>query len=97
MSTKRKRHRGAFKAKVALEAYKGDKTAAELIAQHKISSGQISTWKKQLLTGAAGVFESKGSVAVDEAALTAPLYEEIGRLKMELDGLKKKALDSISR
>jgi len=89
MSTKRKRHNAAFKAKVALEAYKGDKTTAELIAQHKISSGQMSTWKKQLLTGAASVFESKASPTIDEDALTAPLYEEIGRLKVELDWLKK--------
>ena len=46
MGAKRKIHSAAFKAKIALEAYKGDKTAAELISQHKISSGQISTWKK---------------------------------------------------
>jgi len=46
MSTKRKSHSARFKAKVALEAYKGDKTAAELISAHKISSGQVSTWKK---------------------------------------------------
>ena len=69
MSTKRKSHSARFKAKVALEAYKGDKTAAELISAHKISSGQVST--------------------CDEAALTSPLYEEIGRLKVELDWLKK--------
>jgi putative transposase len=43
---KRKSHSARFKAKVALEAYKGDKTAAELISAHKISSGQVSTWKK---------------------------------------------------
>ncbi|SMG65143.1 [similarity to] transposase IS3/IS911 family protein, partial [methanotrophic bacterial endosymbiont of Bathymodiolus sp.] len=49
MSTKRKAHSAKFKAKVALEAYKGDKTAAELISAHKISSGQISTWKKCLI------------------------------------------------
>ena len=92
MSTKRKMHSAAFKAKVALEAYKGDKTAAELISQHKISSGQISTWKKQLLDGAAGVFDGKAHKMVDDTTLTAPLYEEIGRLKMELDWLKKKAI-----
>jgi transposase-like protein len=48
MSTKRKSHSARFKAKVALEAYKGDKTAAELISAHKISSGQVSTWKSLL-------------------------------------------------
>ena len=96
MSTKRKHHSASFKAKVALAAYKGEQTAAELIARYRISSGQISTWKKQLLEGATGVFASKPSNMVDEDALTAPLYEEIGRLKVELDWLKKKALGTIN-
>ncbi len=90
MSSKRKTHSAKFKAKVALEAHKGDKTAAELISTHKISSGQISTWKKCLLTGATKLFEPGQSKALDEASLTAPLYEEIGRLKVELDWCKKK-------
>jgi transposase-like protein len=90
MSTKRKAHSPKFKAKVALDAYKGDKTAAELISTHKISSGQISTWKKCLINGAVQLFESGQAKALDEVALTAPLYEEIGRLKVELDWLKKK-------
>jgi len=92
MSTKRKTYSSTFKAKVALEAYKGDKTAAEIISAHKVSSGQISTWKKCLIEGAAQLFESSSHVkAIDEDVLTAPLYEEIGRLKVELDWLKKKA------
>ncbi len=90
MSTKRKIHSAKFKAKIALEAYKGDKTAVELISTHKISSGQISTWKKQLIDGATQLFEAGQTKAIDEAALTSPLYEEIGRLKVELDWLKKK-------
>ncbi len=90
MGTKRKIHSAKFKAKIALEAYKNDKTAAELISTHKISSGQISTWKKCLVDGAIQLFESGKSTAVDEATLTSPLYEEIGRLKVELDWLKKK-------
>ena len=90
MSTKRKTHSAKFKAKIALEAYKGDKTAAELISAHKISSGQISTWKKQLIDGATHLFEPEQTKAIDEVALTSPLYEEIGRLKVELDWLKKK-------
>ncbi len=53
MSTKRKSHSARFKAKVALEDYKGDKTAVELISAHKISSGQVITWKKCLIDGAA--------------------------------------------
>ncbi|SCN47593.1 hypothetical protein BAZMOX_258626_0 [methanotrophic endosymbiont of Bathymodiolus azoricus (Menez Gwen)] len=89
MSTKRKSHSARFKARVALEAYKGDKTAAELISTHKISSCQISTWKKCLVAGAVQLFKSGRAKAVDEETLTSPLYEEIGRLKVELDWLKK--------
>ena len=97
MSRKRKTHNAKFKAKVALEAYKGDKTAAELISLHKISSGQISTWKKQLVTGAEQLFQPKRSKIMDEDKLTSPLYEEIGRLKVELDWLKKKSFEPIEQ
>lgn len=90
MSAKRKIHSPKFKAKVALDAYKGDKTAAELISAHKVTSGQVSTWKKCLIDGAVQLFESGQKKVIDEAALTSPLYEEIGRLKVELDWLKKK-------
>ena len=90
MGAKRKTHSAKFKAKIALEAYKGDKTASELISTHKVSSGQISTWKKHLVDGAIQLFESGKPTGVNEAALTSPLYEEIGRLKVELDWLKKK-------
>jgi putative transposase len=91
MSTKRKIHSASFKAKVALEAYKADKTGAELISAHKVTSGQISTGKKQLVEGATSLFETGHSKVFDEASITAPLYEEIGRLKVELDWLKKKS------
>ena len=91
MSKKRNLRSANFKAKVALEAIKGEKTAAEIISVHQVSSGQISTWKKQLLEGAPGLFESQSPSTPDEETLTAPLYQEIGRLKMELDWLKKKS------
>lgn len=90
MSAKRKTHSASFKAKVALEAYKADKTGAELISTHKVTSGQISAWKKRLTEGATSLFEIGHSKVLDEASITAPLYEEIGRLKVELDWLKKK-------
>lgn len=90
MSQKRKTYSSAFKAKVALDAYKEDKTSSELISTYKITSGQISTWKKRLVDGASQLFDRKQDPAQNEEALTAPLYEEIGRLKMELDWLKKK-------
>ena len=91
MSKKRNLRSANFKAKVALEAIKGEKTAAELISTHQVSSGQISTWRKRLLEGAPGLFEGQSPGTPDEEALTAPLYQEIGRLKMELDWLKKKS------
>lgn len=90
MSLKRRRHSSAFKAKVALDAVKGDKTAAQLASQYEVIPTQISNWKKQLLQNVPQLFESKASKAKGGEDLTGPLYEEIGRLKMELDWLKKK-------
>lgn len=90
MGAKRKTHSAKFKAKIALEAHKNEKTAAELISIYKVSSGQISTWKKCLADGAVQLFESGKPATHDVDALTSPLYEEIGRLKVELDWLKKK-------
>ena len=88
----RKRHSAAFKAKVALEAAKQDKTIAELAKQHQVHPVQISQWKKQLLDGLEGIFEN-GSASrrpVPEKA-QAELYEQIGRLQMELAWAKKKS------
>jgi len=88
----RRRFSGSFKAKVALEAVKGDKSLAELAAKYEVHANQISQWKKALLTGLPEVFSDKRRKkekrAEDE---TAKLYEEIGRLKVERDWLKKKA------
>jgi len=92
MSQKRKRHSAEFKAKVALEAVKGLKTSSELARAYQVHPTQISQWKRQLLETLPEVFRN-GKVAPEVAAkeLTAPLYEEIGRLKMELDWVKKSA------
>ena len=90
MGRKRKKHNAKFKAKVALEAVKGQQTSVELMSAYEVSASQVSTWKKKLLQEAPQIFETSKK-AVDEESLTAPLYEEIGRLKMELDWLKKKA------
>jgi putative transposase len=92
MSTKRKRYSAAFKAKVAVEAIRGVKTTAELASEHQVHPTLISQWKRQALENLASLFEGVGTrVEPDVEAVTAPLYEQIGRLKVELDWLKKKA------
>jgi putative transposase len=92
MSTKRKRYSSAFKAKVAVEAIRGVKTTAELASEHQVHPTLISQWKRQALENLASLFEGGGTrAAPDVEAVTAPLYEQIGRLKVELDWLKKKA------
>jgi transposase-like protein len=91
MAGKRKQHSAAFKAQVALAALKEDKTGNELASQYGVHPTLIHTWKKQLLTGAAQVF-GNGSKAssTDTEVEKAELFEQIGRLQMELAWLKKK-------
>jgi putative transposase len=88
---KRQRHTAAFKAQVALAALKGDKTVNELASQHGVHPTLIHTWKKQLLASAEDLFSGPAKAATDHEALAAQLYEQIGRLKMELDWVKKKS------
>ena len=91
MTRKRKVHTPAFKAQVALAAVRGDRTANELAAQFGVHPTLIHAWKKQLLSGAEQVFTSGTKVGSDGAeAQKAELFEQIGRLKMELEWLKKK-------
>lgn len=91
MSSTRKTHSKEFKAKVALEAVKGMHSLSELAARYKVHPTQIVQWKKQLTQNAAQVFErGRAGGAPDAEGLTAPLYQEIGRLKMEVDFLQKK-------
>lgn len=91
MSRTRKSHAKEFKAKVALEAIRGMQSLGELAARYKLHPTQITQWKKHLMESAPRVFErGHAGGAVDAEGLTAPLYQEIGRLKMELDFLQKK-------
>src|SRR5438067_5427407 len=95
MAGKRKIHGGAFKAQVARAAHKGDRTVNELAGHYGVHPTLIHAWKKQLLTGAVGIFESPAqAAAADAEARQAELFEQIGRLKMELEWLKKKVLSS---
>ena len=91
MSKGRRKHSPAFKAKVALEAVKGEETVAQLAARYEVHPGQIQAWKKALVEGASGVFgngkEQKGR---NDDALVARLYQEIGQLKVERDFLAER-------
>ena len=92
MARKRKSHTAAFKAQVALAAVKGDKTVNELASLHGVHPTMIHGWKKQLVQSAEELFQSGATPSsVEHEALQAQLYEQIGRLKTELDWLKKKA------
>jgi len=92
MAGKRKQHTAAVKAQVALAAVKGDKTVNELASHYGVHPTLIHAWKKQLLAGAEAVFANgaKAQAATDAEAQKAELFEQIGRLKMELEWLKKK-------
>jgi len=90
MPRKRKTHRPEFKAKVALEVLKGNSTISELSNKHKLHSVQISQWKKHMLQLLPDLFARPRQEKIKtEDEITAPLYEKIGRLKVELDWLKK--------
>ena len=92
MAGKRKHHSAAFKAQVALAAVKGDRTVNELASRYGVHPTLIHAWKKQLLAGADQVFSNGAKAAADNhEGIQAQLYEQIGRLKMELEWLKKKA------
>jgi transposase len=91
MAGKRKQHTAAFKAQVALAALRGDKTVNELASQYGVHPTLIHAWKKQLLSGADQLFSNPSkAAAADAEAEKAELFEQIGRLKMELEWLKKK-------
>lgn len=90
----RRSHTAALKAKAALEAVAGEKSIAELAARFEVHPTLLAKWKKQLLSGVPDIFSDKRKTKdEDDEAEKSRLYEEIGRLKVELDWLKKKAAD----
>ena len=92
MAQKRRKHSDAFKFKVALEAAKGVQTINEIASAYNLHPNQVSSWKKRLLAEGPAVFSrGNGGQQQVQAGQEAALYEQIGRLKMELEWLKKKA------
>ena len=91
MTKRRRRYSAEYKFQVALDAAKGLKTLNELTGEHGVHANQISRWKGELLEGGATLFSSKSvRQQREQEAVEAELYEQIGRLKMELEWLRKK-------
>ena len=91
MKQGRRNHSLSFKARVALEAMKGDQTVAELAGRYQVHPSQIQAWKKVLLEGAASLFErANGKRQKEDEALIAQLYQQIGQLKVERDFLQSR-------
>jgi len=92
MHNMQKRHDAAFKAKVALEAAKGEKTIAQLSSEFGVHANQIRQWRKQLLKALPRLFsDRRRKQEKDDEELRSELYQQIGQLKVELDWLKKKS------
>ena len=87
---KRRKFSPEFKSKVALEAIKGIQTIHEIARQYEVHPNQVSQWKRQLREGLEDVFTDPRRSGRSEEKEKDRLYQEIGRLKVELDWLKKK-------
>lgn len=91
MPSQRKRYNADFKAKVALEALKSQKTINEIAAKFQVHPNQVTLWKKQMLEALPAIFSDRRlHQERDREQLEAQLYQQIGQLKVELDWLKKK-------
>jgi len=92
MSKKRRTFGNDFKARVTLEAVRDVKTLHELAGHYQVHPNQVSAWRQLLIEGAPELFERghASGASSDAEELTGPLYQEIGRLKMENDFLRKK-------
>lgn len=92
MSAIRKKHSGAFKAKVVLEAIKGQRTISELAGEYGVHPNQITNWKKQAMEALPDIFSDRKERAEKRSRdVESELYKQIGQMKVELDWLKKKS------
>ncbi len=88
---KRQRYDDEFKARVALEAIKGEKTISEIATQYKVHPNQIMAWKKRLMENVAEIFSRKKDPQLEEKEeLIEKLYKKIGEQEIALEFLKKK-------
>ena len=91
MRRKRRVLGSALKAKVALAAVRGDRTTAQLASEFGVHTSQVTAWKQRLLAGVPELFADGRKRQEAQAADERELYEQIGRLKMEVEWLKKKS------
>ena len=88
--TKRRRHTGAFKAKVGLEAILGVKTVGQIAKEYQVHPVQVTQWKGIIRDRLPELFEPSGGESKQDQELVAQLHEKIGQLTVEADWLKKK-------
>ena len=92
MKKERKSYTAAFKAKVALEAIKGQRTINEIASAFEVHPNQVTQWKKQAVSQLSEIFSNgRARANAAEEELRNQLYQQIGQLKVELDWLKKKS------
>lgn len=92
MKRQRKQYSGALKAKIAIEAVKGQRTIQEIASHYEVHPNQVTHWKKQLLDQAPDIFSpGRGQIEQADDQVKAELYQQIGQLKVELDWIKKKS------
>ncbi|MEA2077978.1 MAG: transposase [Candidatus Marinimicrobia bacterium] len=86
---KKKKHSKEFKARVAMEAMKNEKTLAQISSEYEIHSGLVTKWKKQLKENIANIFIRKNEQKPDAERQMENLYKKIGRQQIEIDWFKK--------